>query len=82
MKDQIDARDIITALRRCEINKVAEGVIYWTLFSRGLSPDEATRIVQELLGQDGVTRTGVVVSLAPQLDDHLADVSKVIQPRG
>jgi hypothetical protein len=63
--DDIDAIDLITALKKCDMDKVAEGVIYWTLFNRGLSPDDATRIVQELLGQDGVPRTCVVVSLTP-----------------
>jgi hypothetical protein len=51
-------KNIVTAMKVCGIEAISEGSMYKALFSRGLSCDDATQVVKELLEDGTLRRSG------------------------
>lgn len=51
-------QNIIIAMKICGMDAISEGGMYYALLSRGLTPDEATVVVKELLDEGKIIRSG------------------------
>lgn len=50
--------NVITALKLCGMDAISEGGMYRALFAQGLDSDDATAVVQELLSEGRIKRSG------------------------
>jgi len=49
---------IVAAMKSCNMSRIAEGALYYSLFKTGTHYDDATRAIQELLGSGVLYRSG------------------------
>ena len=57
------AEDVITAMKISGVNMLPEGHLYALLFKHGMTPDEATAFMRDLLATERVARAGCVLVL-------------------
>jgi hypothetical protein len=55
---------ILSAMNSCEMTAISEGVLYYSLFKNGVSADDATKAIQDMLKTGVFYRNGCALILA------------------
>jgi hypothetical protein len=55
---------IITAMKLCDMNRIGEGALYHALFKIGVHYDDATMVIQKLLADSVLYRSGCTFTLS------------------
>lgn len=73
--------NVITAMKICGMDKISEGGMYYALFSQGLSADDATMVVKELLSEERIYRSGCAFILQLNGKKNIAREQSVCNSR-
>ena len=59
-------KNIVIAMKLCNVTKMSEGALYAALFNNGLDTDQATSVVRRAILNGIIKRSGHVVEIGEQ----------------
>ncbi|MFN4894193.1 MAG: hypothetical protein ACK5HO_00230 [Pseudomonadota bacterium] len=61
---------VVAAMTACGMAAIGEGALYYALFKLGISPDDATMAVREMLDNGTLRRSGCALLLCGYVPQH------------